>query len=468
MESRMNDIDPEWGIAALEWCRSQPMSACSGEDGLEDVIYDDVAPTDAISARVAARVLIARGFFAPGDEIVFGKYKNKHGIIERIWADDRGHPMIEIRPVPQGRKKNKIMGLYKIWHDPDPPDPEEEEKKTAAERVVERYAASVVLEKKFGRFKVIYLKQHEEHVDKLGALLEEAERMYAAAGVPIVHDISSVLSGRGASHAGALYTMGSVPPTIQFAPKSYEDPKLIHTVIHELGHYCHDKVVPGGINNSAIISKHMWAVRQKSTGKSNKVDILNRKMKALNEAYSRLSEEQNKRKPLPRKGQVFEYDTWVNGVQYHVKGRIVGKADSRTVNVEVIDAPEAYIKRQQIYRRGPGPLIVPESVDSLTYAGKDEAKEAELKKVEEERHTVYVELSSLIKSGEGRSDYKTHLHDWVPTNYARKNHMEYFAEMMTTYILGHLKPEPSEWLKSVVKTGKAPEAPEPVPTEEPE
>lgn len=336
--------------------------------------------------------------------------------------------------------------------------------KLSSQRVAERYllasaryALTEIGEKVFGRFKVRYLKQHEGVVDKLGSQLLEAEKAYESAGVPIVHEIQVALTGAGASHALGLYTMGSVPPTIQIAPKSYADPKLVHTLIHELGHYFHDKVVPGGIQNPAIISKHMWAVRQKPTGHGNQVDVLNRKLKSLNDRYFKLNEERSLKKPLPRKGQVFEYDPWVNGKQYHVKGRIVGKRDSRTVNVEIVEAPPEYMERQRIYRRGPGPLIVPEAVAVLTFTGVNEAAVAELEKVEKERHEVHEQLKSLISEGKANDDrYEVHIHDWVPTTYARKDHFEYFAEMLTTFVLGHLKPEPAEWLKSVLKTGAAP------------
>lgn len=82
-----------------------------------------------IIARVAARFAAAEKFFNVGDPILFGKYKNKRGIIKRVFTDEKGHPSIEVEPVPKGRKKNKIIGLYKIWHDPDPPEPEEEDAK---------------------------------------------------------------------------------------------------------------------------------------------------------------------------------------------------------------------------------------------------------------------------------------------------------------------------------------------------
>lgn len=80
-------------------------------------------------AMVAARFAAQTAYFKVGDPILFGKYKNKRGIIIRVFEDEKGHPSIEVEPVPKGRKKNRIMGLYKIWHDPDPPEPEEDDGK---------------------------------------------------------------------------------------------------------------------------------------------------------------------------------------------------------------------------------------------------------------------------------------------------------------------------------------------------
>jgi hypothetical protein len=88
-----------------------------------------VSASHALAAHVAARFAAETAFFAVGDPVLFGKYKNKRGIIRRVFTDEKGHPSIEIEPVPKGRKKNKVMGLYKIWHDPDPPDPEEADEK---------------------------------------------------------------------------------------------------------------------------------------------------------------------------------------------------------------------------------------------------------------------------------------------------------------------------------------------------
>jgi len=56
-------------------------------------------------------------YFVPGDHILFGKWKNKRGIIVGMWEDADGYPVVEIEPQPKGRKDNVIMGLFKIRRD---------------------------------------------------------------------------------------------------------------------------------------------------------------------------------------------------------------------------------------------------------------------------------------------------------------------------------------------------------------
>lgn len=56
-------------------------------------------------------------YFVPGDFILFGKWKNKRGIIVDMWEDENGYPVVEIEPQPKGRKDNIVMGLFKIRRD---------------------------------------------------------------------------------------------------------------------------------------------------------------------------------------------------------------------------------------------------------------------------------------------------------------------------------------------------------------
>ena len=52
-----------------------------------------------------------------GDPILYGKYKNKRGIIREFGVDAKGNPTITVEPVPKGRKQDKVMGLFKVWYD---------------------------------------------------------------------------------------------------------------------------------------------------------------------------------------------------------------------------------------------------------------------------------------------------------------------------------------------------------------
>lgn len=72
-----------------------------------------------LSLRTVARYQEAQvrlaAFLNVGDLIFYGKYKNKKGKIVRFLENEKGQPQVEIEPIPKGRKKNKVMGLFKIW-----------------------------------------------------------------------------------------------------------------------------------------------------------------------------------------------------------------------------------------------------------------------------------------------------------------------------------------------------------------
>ena len=84
----------------------------------EPVVVDVSAELPTLSEKVAWRFAHTKigAFFNVGDLILYGKYKNKKGKIVRFLTNEKGQPLIEIEPIPKGRKKNKIMGLFKIWN----------------------------------------------------------------------------------------------------------------------------------------------------------------------------------------------------------------------------------------------------------------------------------------------------------------------------------------------------------------
>lgn len=54
-------------------------------------------------------------YFEIDDIVLTGKFKNSRGRIVAFGEDKWGNPTVEIEPLPKGRKKNKIIGLFRIW-----------------------------------------------------------------------------------------------------------------------------------------------------------------------------------------------------------------------------------------------------------------------------------------------------------------------------------------------------------------
>jgi len=77
-----------------------------------NLLLDSGKGMDRLASRVAQRYA---SYFKPGDIVLYGKYKNKRGRIVKFDSDKWGNPLVEIEPIPKGRKQNKVFGLYKIW-----------------------------------------------------------------------------------------------------------------------------------------------------------------------------------------------------------------------------------------------------------------------------------------------------------------------------------------------------------------
>lgn len=97
----------------------------------------------AATLRIAARYVRA-AFFNVGDIILYGKYKNKKGKIIAFSENEKGQPLVEIEPIPKGRKQNKIMGLFKIWN-LSVVEKSQEGKKEAMDPLASRVASRYVL-----------------------------------------------------------------------------------------------------------------------------------------------------------------------------------------------------------------------------------------------------------------------------------------------------------------------------------
>jgi hypothetical protein len=304
------------------------------------------------------------------------------------------------------------------------------------------------------RFVLDYLPKHAIAVDAIVTKVNQAMDMYQAAGIRLQHKVLVRLHGKGAAHADALYWFHSNPPLIVIAPKAYRDPILVKTLVHEFGHYLHDKVVPGGIQNQEVVRRFFWAMRQKATGAGPRLDVVRKRIKVLEAELDRLADAKYILKPLPKKGQVFEFDKWVQGQKLRFKGKIIKKSGPDVV-IEVMNPEVIPFSASGYYPKKNGVLLITESIKSLLFDGYDPKVEAEIVKLEGERTKLYEEAKEIARS-EKDDRYETQRSDWAPTQYSRKNTEEWFAELCTTYVLGHLKKPVAEWLLSVTKTGQAP------------
>jgi hypothetical protein len=87
--------------------------------------------------RVARRYLAKKFEINVGDPILYGKYKNKKGIVKGFKTGPKGDPIVVIEQVPNptGRKQPKELKLFKIRYDAA----RAKEMKKTANRVVRRY-----------------------------------------------------------------------------------------------------------------------------------------------------------------------------------------------------------------------------------------------------------------------------------------------------------------------------------------
>ena len=324
-------------------------------------------------------------------------------------------------------------------------------------RVAARFqmGRSELVEQDEGSFVVNYLPAHAKALEAIVAKVHKAVAAYGSSGVSFSDKLLVLLEGSGTSKVDAYYWYGRTPPLIQIAPKAYRDPNLIHTLIHELGHYVHDKIVPQGYRNQTVLDQYRWAVSQKSTGEGSIMDTAVRKLKVLEAELRDLEANRTEQKPVPRKGVPFEFsyrDYWTKK-EYTLTGKIIGKS-GRILRVEVLNAPPE-IRNFEIMPKSNGNPVLQEPVDVLFYAGPKPEVDAKIKSLQEERAKLYAVVKSVSRTEED-DRYKSQRHAWVPTAYARKNAREWFAELCTTFILGHAEPEVGAWLKSVIKTGNAP------------
>jgi hypothetical protein len=294
-----------------------------------------------------------------------------------------------------------------------------------------------------GRFILWYPKAHVKLMPKIVAGLKHIEVQYASAGLPLRGKVECIVRGAKGSVVGSSFYQH--PNLIQLNPKSLGHKHEHGHLTHEIAHWQHDMHVSGGYSNSAIVAKYKAALAAPVSQGETAVRDTQKDLARVKEERKQLGDQYLK--PLVQKGVLFdaarEFGKGPGTANYKVL-----KVKSKSVEVLVLNpgqfdkAPftaelEGWRVNEAVSKTNPSLRMELSKLHSLM----------EEKRKEEE------DLRSGVQKGviQNWDQYDTVKSDWMPTVYARKNHKEWFAEIVTTMILspGLLKDEVKDWVKSV-------------------
>lgn len=104
--------------AEEHFCESVSLIGEGKLEGANLEAFERIVLGQVSSARVANRHLAKTFQLNVGDPILYGKYKNKRGIIKEFKTDEKsGDPIVVIEPDPKGRKQDQELKLFKIRYD---------------------------------------------------------------------------------------------------------------------------------------------------------------------------------------------------------------------------------------------------------------------------------------------------------------------------------------------------------------
>ena len=309
-------------------------------------------------------------------------------------------------------------------------------------------------EEVFGKFKIWVTPTNEKYLEDAKTLLAWTDQKYTAAGLPLGNGpIQVLLAARGGS-ARSVYepnynVIWMVPSALRGRTQA--------TFIHEFGHWYHHNKL--GMYNQDIVSQFDKAMALNFTrpAKSDTQKVL----LALRKELEGLREEQEGLELGGlHKGLVIEKNGWDNPhvrTTPYVRKYKVLSVKGKVTKVELLNPSPADLIRKV-------PTKQDEVTASLAWEIKTPAEKervTELRKLIDEKAE---EINRFLKSEEfseetERQDldfetrYERMLNEWVPTDYARTNVMEWWAELLTVFILHPTKLTDTvkDWIKSIVR-----------------
>jgi len=301
---------------------------------------------------------------------------------------------------------------------------------------------------------VIHIYHH--YIDYLGMIregLEKASRDFSSAGFPLRGKVDIVVKGKGAAQRSFFD-----PNTnhVQILPNALKSGDNYFTFIHELAHWYHYNNVPGKFNNGKIIEKFIWAKEEAPT-KAQAVDPYD----ILREEIAKLELDKGKLLRMVAKGAIVEITSWDNPFthnekvtrKYRVIKPVPGKGGKLT-EVELLN-PSPNDMATIVSQGWKPPYIRHHPTSELLEATpglKERITAVNLEieiKVKEMNDLVVKRENTPSEAYQRRENlYQNKLSDWMPTEYARKNPREWFAELLTTRVVkpSELSDEVKKWM----------------------
>lgn len=327
-----------------------------------------------------------------------------------------------------------------------------------------------------GVFAINYIPEYEDMLQIVRPMLKRAEALYTKAGLPLSRGRSRLIQiyiNRMGKTSYCFYrdkgfdksTMKMIGPHIYIVPVRVKDLDTEDAVVHELAHYYHNEFIQGGIGNQAIqkafseVSGHMDV-----EGLGSEADNLLKEEKALAEELNQL------RKQVSKTGFEFEdiYETEENGgsgksgEKEKRKKRyvVVGKDDialekGKKLTVVRLQETGIYSFDGASWVPIPGAVLLKRamSADTILLHGITPFRDR-VREIRDKQDKVHTQMAALRASGSKIDRYTKPLSKWVATTYAKKNHCEWFAELLTMAVSNPsaLEPDVVAWLKYVINS----------------
>lgn len=307
----------------------------------------------------------------------------------------------------------------------------------------------------FRIFQITTLQKYLSAMPSIQEGLERAEKDFAQAGFPLKGIVRIKVMGKGRAERSFFQT-----PTnfIQILPVVFNTGVVNYvTFIHELAHWYHWNRVPGGFNNKDIFGKFVEARGSSPTHAKpvSEFDFLQQEIEVLKKKEAELLRSVSK-------GSVVEIEDWNDPYRKDVrvtrKYRIIKPvpgSKGRYTETELLTPSSWDLQIAQSQGWKP-PYIKHIFTKDLVRAipGLDES----VSKVQGELQDRYEKSNAIataihndptLRYEKREEEYAKGVGEWMPTEYARTNHKEWFAELVTNRIVkpSNLSQPVKDWLR---------------------